>query len=149
MTLKPLFLILSLLTPGLITAWPVRSAQSDTLPAKAPRQGQPTSRLASPPMILPGTRLDTNFNALQAQNQTVGKAAPAWLRAKAAGSPVYVINGKTATAEQLKKLRRADVASIQVLDGSKAKQLYGKNARNGLVMVTTKQALAPKPAPGY
>ena len=143
MILRPLFLILYLLAPGSITTWPARSAQPDTLPAKAPRQGQPTSRLASQPMILPGTRLDTNFIVLPAQSQTVGKAAPAWLRAQATGSPMYVVNGKAATIEQLKNLRRADVTSIQVLDGSKAKQLYGKNARNGLVMVTTKQALAP------
>ncbi|MDB5241943.1 MAG: hypothetical protein JWP57_2568 [Spirosoma sp.] len=129
--------------PRLTTAWPIHIAQSDTLPAKSAQSAKATSRLTPPLMILPGTRLDTSFNALPAQSQTVGKAAPTWLRAKAAGSPMYVVNGKAATAEQLRTLRRADVSSIQVLDGSKAKQLYGKNARNGLVMVTTKKALAP------
>lgn len=143
MVTKPLYLLLYLLTAAVANARPARSAQPDTLPAKSAQSTKPMSRLAPPPMIMPGTRLDTNFNALPAQSQTVGNAAPAWLRDRAAGSSVYIINGKAATAEQLRALRQADVASIQVLDGSKAKQLYGKNARNGLVMITTKKALVP------
>ena len=142
MITKLLYFLLYFLTLGVATTRLVLCALPDTLPTKSEQSAKPTSRLAPPPMIMPGTRLDTNFNALPAQSQTVGKAAPTWLRAKAAGSPVYVINGKAATAEQLRALRQADVASIQVLSGDKAKQLYGKNARNGLVMVTTKKALA-------
>ena len=102
------------------------------------------SRRAPVPMIMPGTRLDTNFNALPAQNPAVGKAAPAWLRAKASGSPMYVVNGKVATVAQLKALRQTDVASVRVLDGGRAATLYGKNARSGMVIVTTKAGLAPE-----
>lgn len=94
-------------------------------------------------MIMPGTRLDTNFRTIPAQSPAVGKAAPAWLRSKATGSPMYVINGKVATVAQLKALRQTDVASVRVLDGSRAVTLYGKNARNGMVIVTTKAELAP------
>lgn len=94
-------------------------------------------------MIMPGTQLDTNFNALPLQRPAVAKAAPAWLRAKAGGSPVYIVNGKVATVAQLKALRQTDVASVNVLDGSRAATLYGKNARHGMVIVTTKAGLAP------
>ncbi len=93
-------------------------------------------------MILPGTRLDTNFQALPAQHPAVGKAVPAWLRAKAGGSPVYVLNGNVATVAQIKALRQPDVVSIHVLAGSRAAALYGKNARNGLVIITTKNGSA-------
>lgn len=95
-------------------------------------------------MIMPGTRLDTNFNALPAQSLSVGKAAPAWLRAKTSRSPMYIVNGKVATVAQLKALRQTDVASVNVLDGSRAATLYGKNARHGMVIVTTKAGLTPE-----
>lgn len=94
-------------------------------------------------MIMPGVRLDSNFNALPAQSPAVSQAAPAWLRAKGSGSPVYIVNGKVATVAQLKALRQIDVASVNVLDGSRAATLYGKNARHGMVIVTTKAGLAP------
>lgn len=94
-------------------------------------------------MIMPGVRLDSNFNALPAQSPAVSQAAPAWLRAKAGGSPMYVINGKAATVAQLKALRQTDVASVKVVDGGRTTTLYGKNARHGMVIVTTKAGLAP------
>jgi len=93
---------------------------------------------------MPGTRLDTNFRTIPAQSPAVGKAAPAWLRAKATGSPMYMVNGKAATAAQLKALRQRDVASVKVLEGSKAATFYGKNARNGIVIITTKSGITHK-----
>lgn len=139
--MKLLHLLLLLLTAGLATARQEPGIKSDTLPAKSAQPARPASRLAPPPMIMPGTRLDTNFNALPAQSPAVGQAAPAWLRAKAVGLPMYVVDGKVATAAQLRALHQRDVASIHRLDGSRAKQLYGKNARNGLVLVTTKKGI--------
>ena len=130
-------LLLLLLIAGSATA------QSDTLPHQSAQRAKPMSRLAPPPMIMPGTRLDTNFNALPVQPPTIGKAAPAWLRAKASKNMLYVVNGKSATAAQLKALRQRDVASVHVLDGGRAKQLYGKNAHHGVVLVTTKKGLNP------
>lgn len=94
-------------------------------------------------MIMPGTRLDTNFRTIPPQSPAVGKAAPAWLRAKVSGSPMYIVNGKVATIAQLKALCQTDVASVNVLDGSRAVTLYGKDARHGMVIVTTKVVVAP------
>jgi hypothetical protein len=141
--MKPLHLLFLFLIAGSVMARQGSTSQSDTLPAKSAKQAKPTSRQAPPPMIMPGTRLDTNFNTLPAQSLAVSKAAPAWLRAKATGLPMYVVDGKSATAAQLKALRQRDVASIQVLDGGRAKQLYGKNARNGMVLITTKKGVTP------
>jgi hypothetical protein len=139
--MKLLALLSFLLVTGYATASPGSIIQSDTLPSPgAEKKGSSSTRMAPAPMIMPGVRLDTAFNALPVQNPTVGKAAPAWLRAKFSGSPMYVVDGKSATAAQLKTMRQADVASVKVLDGSRAAALYGKNARSGMVIITTRKA---------
>ncbi|QJW87902.1 hypothetical protein HNV11_00195 [Spirosoma taeanense] len=113
-----------------------------TLP---PRSAAKTvSRQAHAPIILPGTRLDTSFSKLPAQSPAVGKAAPVWLRSKVKGSPMYIVDGKAATAKQLCLLKQREIASVNVLDGLKAAQLYGRNARNGMVIITTKAGIRPK-----
>lgn len=114
------------------------TALVDTTPSRSSRQASPVPGQAPSRAIMPGNRLDTNFNAFPVQNPAIGKAAPAWLRKKAGGSPTYVIDGKMATADQLRKLRQSEVASINVLEGAKAASLYGKNTRNGMVIITTK-----------
>ncbi|WP_155296223.1 hypothetical protein [Spirosoma rigui] len=117
-------------------------AQSDTLPAgKSHKPSMSGTQPAPPPMIMPGVQLNTSFSTLPAQSPSVGKAAPAWLRTKTSGSPMYVIDGKSATAAQLKAIRQLDVASVNVLDGDRATALYGKNARDGLVIITTRKAV--------
>jgi TonB-dependent SusC/RagA subfamily outer membrane receptor len=117
-------------------------AQSDTLSTrKSKNQTHAGTRQASSPLIMPGIQLDTAFSTLPAQNPAVNKAAPAWLRAKASGLPMYIIDGKPATASQLRAIRQMDIASLNVLDGGRATALYGKNARNGLVIITTKKAV--------
>lgn len=137
-----LYLLLFLLMAGSRAALPVPNAKPDTLPARESGQAKQTSRLPPAPMIMPGTRLDTNFRAISAQSPTVGRAAPAWLRAKATGTPMYVVNGKVATAPQMRALRQTDVVSVNVLEGSRAAMLYGKNARGGMVIITTRKGLA-------
>ena len=141
--MKLLHLILFCLMAGSAEVLPSHVTNPDALPHKASSQAKPTSRLASPPMIMPGTRLDKRFNALPAQSPAVGQAAPAWLRANVSGSPMYIVNGKGATVAQMKALHRTDVASVNVLEGNRAATLYGKNARNGMVIVTTRKGLIP------
>lgn len=119
------------------------SIKPDTLPRRAIQQTKGISRQAPAPMIMPGTRLDRRFNELPAQSPAVGKAVPAWLRAKFHGSPMYIVDGKGATASQLKALSQQNVVSVNVLEGSRAVGLYGKNARNGMVIITTKKGLRP------
>ena len=142
--MKLFHLLSCLLMAGSATALPDCNAKFDTVPAKASQQAQPASRRAPAPMIMPGTKLDKRFNNIPAQLPAVGKAAPAWLRANVNGSPMYVVNGKGATVAQMKALRQQDVASVKVLDGERAATLYGKNARNGLVIITTKKGLTPE-----
>lgn len=143
-TMTMMLLHLMLLLPMAGSVLPKYQAKPDTLPVKASQHVKPASRQAPAPMIMPGTRLDKRFNSMPAQPPAVGKAAPSWLRANISGSPMYVVNGKVASAAQLKTLRQTDVASINVLDGSRAATLYGKNARNGMVIITMKKGLTPE-----
>lgn len=144
MRLLHLLSYLSLAAPATALISGFGSAKLDTIPAKALQQAKPASRQAPAPMIMPGTRLDRRFNNMPAQPPAVGKAAPAWLRAKVSGSPMYVVNGKAATVAQMSALRQQDVASVNVLDGGRAATLYGKNARKGMVIITTKKGLTPE-----
>ena len=109
-----------------------------TLPDYLARSEKSITRQVPSRATMPGNRLDTNFNAFPVQSHSVSQAAPLWLRKKGNGSPTYVIDGKMATAGQLRKLRQSEVASINVLDGAKAASLYGKNTQNGMVIITTK-----------
>jgi hypothetical protein len=119
------------------------NVKPDTIPLRATQQPRTISRQAPTPMIMPGVRLDKRFNELPAQSPAVGKAAPAWLRAKVSGLPMYIVNGKGATAAQLRSLTKQEVASVNVLEGSRAVALYGKNVQNSMVLITTKRGLKP------
>jgi hypothetical protein len=122
-----------------------RSAVTDTvIPSKSRVHKNIVPTRGIKPIILPGTMLDTTFSSLPAQSPAVGKAVPGWLRTNVQGSPLYVIDGKSATASQLRTLREKDVVSTYQLEGRQAQNMYGKNARNGVFIITTKSGVAPK-----
>ena len=58
-----------------------------------------------------------------------------------ATNPLYVIDGKIASAEEIKNLNSSDVISIDVLKDASATALYGSLAANGAIIITTKKAL--------
>ena len=95
-------------------------------------------------VILPGHPLDTAAGSLDKPDPAVYRVAPKWLRAKAPGKPVYVIDGQVATVNQLKNLKVSAVASIEVMPGKRAVVRYGSVARDGMVAITTKAALLPR-----
>ncbi len=94
--------------------------------------------------ILPGYSLDTAVSSLTKPDPAVYAIVPKWLRAKAAGKPVYVIDGQVAQVNQLKGLKTSAVESVQVIPGKRAVGLYGSVARDGVVAITTKAALMPR-----
>ena len=54
------------------------------------------------------------------------------------GDPLYVINGKEATAKEVKKLSPNEIKTVEVSKGKSAKRKYGRKAKNGVVEFTTK-----------
>ncbi|QJD78299.1 hypothetical protein [Spirosoma rhododendri] len=110
-------------------------------PGKAKQAVQPSYKQAPAPVIFPGTHLNPAFRSLAKQDPAVRRAAPDWLRSRTTGEPTYILDGKVATVAQIKRLKQADVASITTLDSVRAEMLYGPNAKQGLLLITTKAGL--------
>ncbi len=55
------------------------------------------------------------------------------------GNPLFVIDGKKSNEEALKKLAPSEIESINVLKGEVAEKKYGKDAKDGVVEITTKE----------
>ncbi len=55
------------------------------------------------------------------------------------GEPLYIIDGKEATAKEVKKLSPNEIKTVEVSKGKSAKRKYGRKAKNGVVEFTTKR----------
>ena len=51
--------------------------------------------------------------------------------------PVIVIDGKTSSSADLKKLKSTEINGISILKGDSAKKQYGDKAKDGVVVITT------------
>lgn len=56
-------------------------------------------------------------------------------------TPLFVLDGKIVTRDELDKLSASALAQIAVLKGPEAVALYGNQAANGVIVITSKQAL--------
>lgn len=55
------------------------------------------------------------------------------------GTPLYVIDGITKSANEFKKLDEDMIAKIDVLKDASASAIYGSRASNGVIVITTKK----------
>ncbi|WP_456424408.1 M56 family metallopeptidase, partial [Lutibacter sp.] len=53
--------------------------------------------------------------------------------------PIYFINGKEITIEEVKKLDPDTIEKIEVIKGKTATEKYGEKEKNGIVFITTKK----------
>ncbi len=60
------------------------------------------------------------------------------------GAPLYVIDGFVSTAAQFNRLNKNDIESMTVLKDAASTAVYGMNAGNGVIVVTTKQGTVGK-----
>ena len=58
------------------------------------------------------------------------------------GAPLYVIDGFVATSARFMQLNKADIESITILKDAASTAVYGMNAGNGVIVVTTKKGKA-------
>ena len=54
------------------------------------------------------------------------------------GNPLIYINGKEATKEAMEALDPNNIDKVEVLKGDKATEKYGKKAKDGVILITTK-----------
>ena len=62
--------------------------------------------------------------------------------------PLTLVNNKRVTKDMVKQLDPKDISHIEVLHAESAQQLFGEEAKEGAVMITTKQEKTIKVAPG-
>lgn len=60
------------------------------------------------------------------------------------GTPLYVIDGFVSTATQFNRLNKSDIESMTVLKDAASSAVYGMNAGNGVIVITTKQGKSGK-----
>ena len=61
-----------------------------------------------------------------------------------ASRPLITVDGVALV--DISQLKPADIDNIEVLKGEAARALYGERARNGVIVITTKRTISPKPA---
>ncbi|WP_338733118.1 hypothetical protein [Mangrovimonas cancribranchiae] len=52
--------------------------------------------------------------------------------------PLYIIDNKEATPEEVEKIAPKKILSMTVLKGEKATKSYGEKGKNGVIIITTK-----------
>jgi hypothetical protein len=53
--------------------------------------------------------------------------------------PIYILNGKVISKDEMNKINPNTIESINVLKGEKAIAKYGKKGKKGVVEITSKQ----------
>lgn len=53
--------------------------------------------------------------------------------------PLFILDGKEITAEQMKQIKPADIEAIQVLKDKTSTDKYGEKGKNGVVIITLKK----------
>jgi TonB-linked SusC/RagA family outer membrane protein len=96
--------------------------------------------VTSPAALLEGKVAGLNITSDGNPNgtATVTLRGPSSLRAGAASSPFYIIDGVPGADFNL--VAPSDIASIDVLKDASASAIYGTRATNGVIIVTTKKA---------
>ncbi|MBS2101295.1 hypothetical protein, partial [Carboxylicivirga linearis] len=56
------------------------------------------------------------------------------------GNPIFVLNGKEISKEEFGAIEKDKIESVSVLKDESAKELYGDKAKNGVIVVSTKDS---------
>src|SRR5690606_37043050 len=63
--------------------------------------------------------------------------------------PLYVIDGVSTRDQNLNSINPNDIESVQVLKDASAASIYGAQASNGVIIITTKKGKTGKPSVSY
>ena len=53
--------------------------------------------------------------------------------------PLYFLDGKEITAEEMKSIKSSDIQEINIFKDSTATNMYGSRARNGVISIKSKE----------
>jgi TonB-dependent SusC/RagA subfamily outer membrane receptor len=92
--------------------------------------------------------LTASISNISVSNVLSGKAAGVFIRgaktADSTASPLILVDGLPYSGDYT-KLDSSIIASIRVLKGQEAEDLYGKNGENGVILITTKNRQLASP----
>jgi TonB family protein len=76
-----------------------------------------------------------------ASNVRIDNPKVEWIAAKPLKTPIVLLDGNRITYETLRKISSDEIASITVLKDQAAVDQYGEEARDGILLVTTKKGV--------
>lgn len=106
---------------------------------------------------MPATNLGQQLQG-RAAGVTVGSqgapGSPTMIRIRGIGTvnnngPLYVIDGVSTRDQNLNSINPNDIESVQVLKDASSASIYGAQASNGVIIITTKKGKTGKPSVTY
>jgi TonB-linked SusC/RagA family outer membrane protein len=106
---------------------------------------------------MPATNLGQQLQG-RAAGVTVGSqgapGSPTMIRIRGIGTvnnngPLYVIDGVSTRDQNLNSINPNDIESVQVLKDASSASIYGAQASNGVIIITTKKGKSGKPQVNY
>ena len=93
-----------------------------------------------------GWKIDGNFDGTLSKDGSVtlkpGSAEDLKISATGKNAPLFIVDGKE--YKNINALNASDIESISVLKDATTRAIYGEKAKNGVVLISTKSALALK-----
>jgi TonB-dependent SusC/RagA subfamily outer membrane receptor len=71
-------------------------------------------------------------------SDTLSNQPPVRLFRPSAVAPLYIVDKKEITEKELSLINAQDIEKMEVLHGGSAIERYGEKARNGVIIITTK-----------
>ncbi|MFC2758510.1 SusC/RagA family TonB-linked outer membrane protein [Hallella multisaccharivorax] len=93
--------------------------------------------------------LQGRVSGLIVQNSGGEPGNPPKIYIRGGGTPLYVIDGIIRTAEDFNALTSSDIENVSILKDASATAVYGAQAGNGIVLVTTKKGGTEVPLINY
>lgn len=78
-------------------------------------------------------------NALSMSNNNKEEVAQSSSDTAKKPAPLYIVDGKEMSAEEVHKIDNTKIGSVNVLKGAEATKQYGDKGKNGVVMITMKE----------
>lgn len=89
-----------------------------------------------PKDTIPNVKVSSNFVQPTARAPLIRICAPSKSVLK---EPLYILDGDIINTQQFSKLNPSDIKEVKVLKGQDANSIYGNQAINGVVIITTKE----------
>lgn len=115
-------------------------AQQNSIPKEQPKNSFEEIKIKTQPFTkvkdtIPTVNVSSNFVQPATNSNRIIICAPSNPLMK---EPLYILDGNLIDAKKMSKINPSDIQEIKVLKGKEAASLYGNQAINGVIIITTK-----------